>query len=205
MWNDQSFDLNVTSDQADRPADHTRHYAVVRSRALIDQQQLYIEMRDFVHFDRHHNDIAVVYGKHDVDGVCYALFDTGHLFGWASSWINPRVVPVRISCDPAARLAVGDTAGHHMLAGQRRWWVELFNSDVRLVTEAYERPRNRWNRIGMFVGRYVQMKIWAAYLRNICEAHQLEAIYDADGPRRVAKTPASWWPQLPYPGCDCKI
>src|SRR4030095_2716302 len=116
MWTDRSFDLNVTLDQADRPADHTKHRAVATLNAQVDEDRLYIEFRDFVHFDRRHNDIAVVYGKH-VNGVCHALFDTGNLFGWASSWINPRVVPVRISCDRATRLAVGDTAGQHMLAG----------------------------------------------------------------------------------------
>ena len=208
MWTERSFELNLTPELASQPADHTELRAVSQLLAPASAQmlnQLYIAFRDFVHFDRHHNTIAVVYGKH-IDGVCHALFDTGSLFGWASSWINPRVVPVRIWCEPGRRLAVGDTAGRHMLAGQRRWRVESDGNQLTLATEAYERPRNLLNRIGMrFAGRDVQTQIWTAYLKNICEAHKLEPALQPTGPTQVQETPAAWLPEVPYPGCDCKI
>ena len=92
-----------------------------------------------------------------------------------------------------------------MLAGQRRWWVEHDGNSVTLATEAYERPRNIWNQIGMLFGRYVQTKIWTAYLKNICEAHALADRLTSTGPDQVAKTPADWMPEVPYPGCACKL
>jgi hypothetical protein len=175
--------------------------------ALADE--LFLALRDFKYFDGGCNTMAVVYGKHDLNGVCYAMFDTGKFFGWCSSWINPRVVPVRIWCDKNSRKVVGDTAGDHMLIGQRHWWVEVNSGLIEVLTEAYERPRDWRNRAGMWcAGRRVQLQIWTCYLENIL-AELLKAkasggaVAPASAPSKHSGNP--WPPKLPYPGCHCRI
>ncbi len=203
--------LNWTVAETTKRVAFSRHilrleYDVSETAPFADP--IYTAMRDFRPFDGGHNGTALVYGKRGRNGDYYALFDTKKVFGYLSRLVNPAVVPVRIACDAATREIIGDTAGKHMLIGQRKWSIHVEPGAIRITTEAYERPRGLFNFLGMLVlGRRFQLRIWAAYLQNIASSvdrfHLLQAHFDVDGPHSVDGNPRQ--PVKPYLGCDCSI
>ncbi|MEW5978123.1 MAG: RHS repeat-associated core domain-containing protein, partial [Acidobacteriota bacterium] len=62
------------------------------------------------------------------------------------------------------------TAGGHPLVGVRKWRVDQLSPnplDINMVTEAWERPRGIFNRLGESLGREDQKALWTIYLKNI--------------------------------------
>ena len=146
-----------------------------------------------------------------------AKFYTKGLPGLFSGLINPFWVHVRIWTRRSLRLVVADTLGGHMLAGQRRWQAMQGNSkdEIKVTTEAYERPRGWINFVGM-------TKVEAAVEFPTCRLEYLLResglssnppvmrselnYFDASGddpPQAFWDgPPQSWEPEHPYPGVE---
>jgi hypothetical protein len=167
---------------------------------------LFRDLCEFVHFDSGHNHVAQVRLEREADGTIYAMFKMLGVTGFFSWLVNGREVPVRVWCNPNSFTVTGDTAGRHMLIGQRRWSVDAIAAAAkRIRTEAYERPRTFSNRVGMTLsGRHKQLEVWRAYFENIRDFighNPLDSTITASSPQEVSGNP--WKPLGPdqYPGC----
>jgi len=176
------------------------------SPQMLDEIQW--RLSNFVDFNGGHNQVALVYTSWE-GGVRYAWFDMRGPASTLSRLVNGSMVPVRLWCEQALRQVVADTAGRHMLIGQRRWsFHAIAANSVTITTEAHERPRGRLNQVGMFLlGKAKQYEVWLAYFENL--RRQLKLAFDATGtivgygPNTVNGNP--WDPKTPYParGGNC--
>jgi hypothetical protein len=202
-------ELNWTEGEVLRSVNHTSHDLSFPANGTFPPaglDELYWRLTAFVGFNGNHNHVAVVHVTCE-GNVRYAWFDMGGLSGKLSKLMNGPFAPVRVWCDVACRLVVGDTAEGHMLIGQRRWTLEQNGSKVSLKTEAYERPNGLFNRLGAWLlGKARQAEVWRAYFQNILD--WLETEFGLGGaitvglPEEVQGNP--WSPQEPYPGCACE-
>jgi hypothetical protein len=172
--------------------------------------QIYTDLRDFKHFNDGANSVAKV--RTDIVGSAkYAFFDSLGLFGLSSDLANPVEVPVRLWSDISDRTVIADTAGAHMLVGQRRWSVRLVSgTTVEVRTETYDRDRDVLNRIGVSLlrdvrGINIQSQIWEQYLTNISDYHAAnDGAVSPEGPilqlDEWSDLENPWFPATPYPG-----
>lgn len=139
------------------PIHHSVHSITIEFQAGTNMaaklDEIYADLRDFKHFNDGVNKVADV-RTDSIDGVRYAFFDSKGFFGLNSDLINPFEVPVRLWSDRSNRTVVADTAGAHMLVGQRRWYVRLLQgTTVEVSTETNDQERDTLNRIGVSVLR----------------------------------------------------
>jgi hypothetical protein len=166
---------------------------------------IYDGLKEFDHFNGGRNDVAVK-STRIINGVKYVFFDSLGIFSWLSDRINPREVPVRVWSRKSDRLVVGDTAGKHMLVGQRQWQAENSQgASILLTTESYDQPRGLLNRIGMrMMGLERQLRVWKSYFENIKDHYSSEAdaadVEESSSPAPGGGSP--WLPENPYPGVE---
>lgn len=202
--------LNWTEDERGVDMAHTLLEAEAEFAALTPAEdwQLYRELRDFVHFKPGPHQTALVTGRVDSNGHQYLFFSTGrNFFGFASFLVNGPVVPVRVWCDDHAKLVVGDTAGNHMLIGQRRWTVVAETPTKRVWrTEAYERPSWWMNSFGMrAMGRRRQQQIWSTYFSRILSSLKNTTRTALRPQPEVKREPSPWEPRQPCPRFSGRI
>jgi hypothetical protein len=198
------FSLNWSPIERETITTHSSHFLETETPLSPHHaEDIFEDLRNFAHFDGGHNSVAVVYCRRQ-DGVEYAMFHTGHVFGLISSFVNDVVVAVRLGCQPGTTEIQGDTCHGHMLVGQRRWRVVSQPHSTVILTEAFERPHGRINRFGMrLLGRYFVSKIWSSYLRNIQDALDVRATLGVAEPDESKGNP--WEPRDPYTACNGKI
>lgn len=204
--------LNWTQSESTAEVNHSWHRLDVtvsaqNSSKILDEIQF--RLGSFMGFNGAHNRVALAYTSWEDDDARYAWFSMSGVQGLASRIPNGRLVPVRLWCNKLIGLVCGDTAGRHMLIGQRRWTVtQTSPNTLEVVTEAYERPRGLLNRLGMrLMGRSAQLEVWKAYLGNL--ATHLSTQFNC--PVRMIPGPVvpvegnPWSPRLPYPprGGNC--
>ena len=168
--------------------------------------ELFAAMGHFEYFNGRHNDVAIVYLETTSDGQLFARFDALGFVGRLSRIVNGVGVPVRLWRSRSSQTVTGDTAGKHMLVGQRRWSVCRNGTVLTVVTESYEQPRGFCNLVGFLLcGRGMQLDIWTKYLLNIatwmhrthrCVHISIPTIDEASPP------PNPWQPVEPYPGAN---
>lgn len=168
--------------------------------------QIYTDLYNFRFFNGGNNDVATISTKM-IDGTRYGFFDSIGIFGLLSNLINPTEVPVRLWADRSDRTVIADTAGWHMLVGQRRWRVSHVGGTViEIETETYDYQRDWLNRLGAWgLGESSQTEIWTQYLKNIRDAYVLQDSAVPVGDIRVANenlggANSPWRPVNPYPG-----
>jgi hypothetical protein len=186
------------------------HFPPGTSMAAVEEE-VYASLKHFDQFDGDANWLAVS-RSWEKDGIQYIFFDTQGFFGILSDVMNPKLVPVRAWSDSVDRIVVADTAGRHMLVGQRRWQCQQRSKLMfRIVTESYDHPRGFLNKVGMMVGAWLQMEVWKGYFLNIKAHHENRTdggpqasytsldngvhtlLYDQSNP---------WQPRNPYPGIE---
>lgn len=204
MSSSRRFTLNWSLLEKDSVTTHSSHF--LETETPLQQQhaeEIFEDLRNFAHFDGGHNAVAVVYTRR-IDGVEYAMFHTGHVYGLLSALVNSVVMTMRIGCQAGARELQGDTCTGHMLIGQRRWRVVSQPHSTVIQIEAFERPDGRLNRFGeRLLGRYFQSKVWSSYLRNIQDALDVRATLGVAEPNESKGNP--WEPRDPYTGCNGKL
>jgi hypothetical protein len=178
-------------------------------------EAIYEALKLFEWFNGYLNSTAMTaLRSNPLDGTRFILFDARGLFGVLAALINGRYVPVRIWSQRSCCQVTGDTAGTHMLVGQRRWRCALKDSQTpydqpRLVvsTEAYDQPRGWLNWIGLkAIGKKKQLEVWNSYLQNI--ASHLENRFHCSVAKSIQNgmndVPGDnpWLPAEPYPGAE---
>jgi hypothetical protein len=170
-------------------------------------QTIYDALKNFEWFNAFpHNKIAMAVPETSLDGTKYIRFDAKGLFGKLARVVNGKWVPVRIWSQRVTCLVTGDTAGTHMLVGQRRWKCQLKNSQTVIIsTESYDQPRGRLNWLGLkLMGQQRQLEVWHWYLKNI--ASHLERYHGTIVSLNVDLTDVPGdnpWPLTqPYPGVE---
>ena len=176
----QVDDTTLNAGKGSGPLHHSAHSVQISFPAGTDMitkvNEIYADLKDFRLFNDGVNDVARVTSE-TIGGVRYAFFDSIGVFGLGSNVINPVKVPVRLWSDISDKTVYADTAGAHMLVGQRRWSVRLVQgTTVEIRTETYDQDRDFLNRIGVSIvrdgiGNDVQSNIWKQYLTNIVNYH----------------------------------
>lgn len=171
----------------------------------ISLPQVIASLSRFKHFNNGANKWALCQTCLSDNGERFAFFDAQRFFGFLCDLVNPKCVPVRIWTKLDSAEVNGDTAGRHMLIGQRRWKAELRDGEsLQIITEAYEAPRGIFNRIGMFLaGRKSQFGIWKAYLLNLLKQFGVRNESQTEPTEYIRKVHAKdcpWTPVMPYPG-----
>jgi len=172
-------------------------------------EEVYDRLRKFDDFDGKTNRLARKRGKM-VRNARYIYFESQGFFGLLSALINPPLVPVRLWSHRGNRLVVADTADGHMLKGQRRFQAKADgHGGIVVVTEAYDRPRDVFNRLGLrLMGPDIQSEIWTSYFNNIRLYYASRATSTEVAPIRTPRVglPATssssvkWVPLPKYPG-----
>ena len=198
-WKQQLFKVNYSS--------HTVTLHLSSGSATTISGNIYDGLKEFDHFNGDHNKVAV---KRSImiKGEKYIFFDGLGFFGRLSDCINPPEVPVRVWSSKSKKVVHADTAGDHMLIGQRRWQAARRNSSRVLIrTLAFESPRNLPNKIGMWLmGARYQLKVWEAYFQNIQDNYSSVSVSTARHKtaryRPSVRNTNPWKPFLPYPGVE---
>ena len=204
MSANRRLSLNWTLLEKDSVTTHSSHFLETETPLTPQHaEEIFEDLRTFAHFDGGQNSVAVVYTRR-IDGVEYAMFHTGHVYGLLSAFVNSVVVAMRIGCQPGQRELQGDTCHGDMLIGQRRWRIVSQPHSTVIQIEAFERPDGRLNRLGMrLLGRYFHSKVWSSYLRNIQEALDVRATLGVAEPSESKGNP--WEPRDPYTACNGKL
>jgi hypothetical protein len=128
---------------------------------------IYENLKNFHCFNGGENETAMI-APVTSRGVLYMVFEPFKLFGYLTDIVNGEWVPVRVWSRRATTCVTADTAGRHMLVGQRRWWCVHKGNTYVIRTESYDRARGIWNWLGfMGVGKDRQYEIWIEYLENL--------------------------------------
>jgi len=89
--------------------------------------------------------------------------------------VNHPTVAVEVFANDYSQLVSAVTLGNHMVVGVRRWYVQAFDCEVKVSTEAWEARNGTANDIAMNLpwvgGRQVMGSVWHQYLINIGEAY----------------------------------
>lgn len=193
--------LNWSEAELSAKVTWSRHRVAVNAPSHVPERAFEL-LRDFTFFNEA---CPALYKTRYIGAVRYAEFDLLGFWGGLAHAINDRPASVRIWCDRGTQMVVGDTCERHMLIGQRRWSTEGLDRGLRLSTEAHERPRGLWNRIGArFAGKNIQRDVWSRYLQRTATA-LLEEHEDGGTPPAIdfQDAPANgnpWRPAHPYPG-----
>jgi len=91
---------------------------------------------------------------------------------------------VRLSSDDSTHCVSARTLDDHPLVGVRKWCASLSKQGatctITITTEAYERPRNLFNRWGMsLLGEKSQRQIWEDYFGNIAGAYRDDSCFQS--------------------------
>jgi hypothetical protein len=200
-WGNQTGTLN-----------HTQHTLQLTFPAGTDMiakiNGIYDSLKNFDQFNGGHNTVASK-SVTEQNGARYVWFDSLGMLGLTSDLINPTEVPVRVWSRRSDHLVVADTAGMHMLVGQRRWQVLLVGgTTVQIRTESYDYPRDVLNQLGMWgLGETEQLRVWTEYFENIRDYYVstdgAAVQSDVQGTRELLPGQDSpWSPADPYPGIE---